>query len=72
MTIKITKIAAKNYRKTKVYLIEEFGIQVEAEFENKFKTVTDSLKKHPLIGSLEEPTKRIYGIQLTKHNRVFY
>ncbi len=44
MTIKITKRAAKNYRKIKDYLIEEFGIQVEAEFENKFKTLTDSLK----------------------------
>jgi hypothetical protein len=72
MTIKITKRAAKNNRKIKDNQIEEFGIQVETEFENKFKTFTDSLKKYPFLGSLEEPTKHIYGIQLTKHNRVFY
>lgn len=54
------------------YLTGEFGQTVGKQFKSRTLDFLEILSKFPQIGTLEVPSKQIYGFQLSKQTRLYY
>ncbi|MCF8462184.1 MAG: type II toxin-antitoxin system RelE/ParE family toxin [Flavobacteriales bacterium] len=64
--------ASKKFDAIIDYLETDWNDNVVRAFVQKTESVLDLLAKNPKLGTVENATKAIYGISLTKHNRMFY
>ncbi len=67
-----TKRANHRFNAILSYLEDEWGERVTKNFVKKTYGILIILTKFPEIGTLELKDKKIRGILITKHNRLFY
>ncbi len=72
LDIKWNKRAKNNFDKIIEYLILSFGEIKAKQFVRRSYSIIELLAEFPELGSLEEKEKKIYGILITQHNRLFY
>jgi plasmid stabilization system protein ParE len=72
MKIFWTVLANRRYQEIESHIQEEFGEAVKLVFRQRVFGFLAILKKYPKIGSLEVPSKGIYGFQISKQTRLFY
>lgn len=72
MKIFLTKLAERNYREIKNYILKEWGKRIADAFEDKTNDFLDILEKFPELGTIEVVQKQIRGFQFTKQIKIFY
>lgn len=74
MALKIiwNKRAKVNFEKILEYLELSFGQQTAKTFARRSYNIIEQLSDYPELGSLEIKDKKVRGILITKHNRLFY
>ena len=70
--IKWTKRAKINFGKIVKHLESSFGEKTAKAFVQKSFVITEILSEYPQIGSVEINEKKVRGIIITKHNKLFY
>lgn len=67
-----TKRANQKLTLVATYLSKEWGNAVATHFLAKTFDLVDLLGEYPFIGSIEVREKKIRGLLITPHNRLFY
>ena len=67
-----TKRSVNQFVQIQDYLESEFGLNIRNAFTKKFFVILENLQTFPELGTLEVRDKKIRGILITKHNKLFY
>jgi plasmid stabilization system protein ParE len=70
--IKWTKTATKNFDKVIDYLENNWPEKVVSDFVSRTFNLLDLLAELPEIGEVQDKSREIRGILITKHNKLFY
>ena len=72
LNIKWTKRAQTNFGKIINHIEQTFGEKTAKAFVQKSFAIIEILSEYPQIGSIEISEKKVRGIIITKHNKLFY
>ncbi len=67
-----TKRANSKFNEVIDYLEKEWGHRVTQSFVRRTYDLLDLISDQPELGSIENQEKKIRGLLITKHNRLFY
>ncbi len=67
-----TKRANSKFNEVIDYLEKEWGHRVTQSFVRRTYDLLDLISDQPELGSIENQEKKIRGLLISKHNRLFY